>query len=121
MKKQALEDEIKGLDLRIAEIDQDMMEMYEDYQEEKISKEEYLERKVELEAKSQELKEKMMLMENSLVNGLDLQVKDVTGLEVMGKYLKVQKLTKELVDAVVEKIVVGKGKEVEVVLKYEFN
>ena len=64
-----------------------------------------------------------MSLEDNLVNGLELQVKDATGLELMGKYLKVEKLTKELVDAVVEKIVVGKkrqgntGKEVEVRLK----
>ncbi len=29
----------------------------------------------------------------------------------MGKHLKVEKLTKELVDAVVERIVVGKGSQ----------
>ena len=122
-KRRALEDEIKGLDVRMAEMDQVLMEMYEDYREEKITKGEYLERKVELEEKVLGFKEKMRLLEDSLVNGMDLQVKDATGLEVMGKYLKVQKLTKELVDAVVEKVVVGKklqgdaGKAVEVRLK----
>lgn len=116
-KRRALEDEIKGLDVRIAEMDQVLMEMYEDYREEKITMEEYLERKVELEEKVLGFKEKIRLLEDSLVNGLDLQVKDATGLEVMGKYLKVEKLTKELVDAVVERVVVGKGKLVEVALK----
>lgn len=122
-KRRALEDEIKGLDLRIAEMDQVLMEMYEDYREEKITKGEYLERKVEVEEKVLGFKEKMKLLEDSLVNGLDLQVKDATGLKVMGKYLKVEKLTKELVDVVVEKVVVGKGrqedagKEVEIRLK----
>ncbi len=124
-KRRALEDEIKGLDLRIAEIDQVLMEMYEDYREEKISREEYLERKVELEEKVLGFKEKMRLLEDSLVNGLDLQVKDATGLDVMGKYLKVEKLTKELVDVVVERVVVGKkrqgdaGNVVEVRLKMD--
>ena len=116
-KRRALEDEIKGLDVRMAEMDQVLMEMYEDYREEKITREEYLERKVELEEKVLGFKEKMRLLEDSLVNGLDLQVKDATGLKVMGKYLKVEKLTKELVDVVVERVVVGKGKVVEVVLK----
>lgn len=122
-KRRALEDEIKDLDVRIAEMDQVLMEMYEDYREEKISKKEYLERKVELEEKVLGFKEKIRLLEDSLVNGLDLQVKDATGLEVMGKYLKVEKLTKELVDVVVERVVVGKkrqgdaGKAVEVRLK----
>jgi len=116
-KRRVLEDEIKGLDVKMAEMDQVLMEMYEDYREGKITREEYLERKVELEEKSQGFKEKMKPLENSLVNGLDLQVKDATGLEIMGKYLKVGKLTKELVDAVVEKVVVKRGKVVEVVLK----
>ncbi len=115
-KRRALEDEIKGLDVRIAEMDQVLMEMYEDYREEKIYREEYLERKVELEEKVLGFKEKMRLLEDSLVNGLDLQVKDATGVEVMGKYLKVQKLTKELVDAVVQRVVVGKGKEVVIMI-----
>lgn len=111
------------MDVRIAEMDQVLMEMYEDYREEKISKKEYLESKVELEEKVLGFKEKIRLLEDSLVNGLDLQVKDATGLEVMGKYLKVEKLTKELVDVVVERVVVGKkrqgdaGKAVEVRLK----
>lgn len=124
-KRRALEDEIKGLDVRMAEMDQVLMEMYEDYREEKINREEYLERKVELEEKSQGFKEKMKLLEDSLVNGLELQVKDATGLEVIGKYLKVEKLTRELVDVVVERVVVGKGrqgdagKEVEVRLKMD--
>ena len=116
-KRRALEDEIKGLDLRIAEMDQVLMEMYEVYREEKINREEYLERKAEVEEKVFGFKEKMRLLEDSLVNGLDLQVKDATGLEVMAKYLKVEKLTKELVDVVVEKVVVGKEKAVEVRLK----
>ena len=122
-KRRALEGEIKGLDVRMAEVDQVLMEMYEDYREEKITREEYLERKVDLEEKMLGFKEKMKLLEDSLVNGLELQVKDTTGLEVMGKYLKVEKLTKELVDAVVEKVVIGRkrqddaGKEVEVRLK----
>ncbi|MFA9421960.1 MAG: recombinase family protein [Sedimentibacter sp.] len=116
-KRKALEDEINGLDLKIAEMDQVLMEMYEDYREEKISKEEYLERKVELEEKVLGFKEKIRLLEDSIVNGMELQVKDATGLDVMGKYLKVEKLTKELVDVVVERVVVGKGNVVEVVLK----
>ena len=122
-KRRALEDEIKGLDLRIVEMDQVLMEMYEVYREEKINREEYLERKAEVEEKVFGFKEKMRLLEDTLVNGLDLQVKDATGLEVMAKYLKVEKLTKELVDVVVERVVVGKkrqgdaGKAVEVRLK----
>lgn len=116
-KRRALEDAIKGLDVRMVEMDQVLMEMYEDYREEKITREEYLERKVELEEKVLGFKEKMRLLEDSLVNGLDLQVKDATGLDVMGKYLKVEKLTRELVDVVVERVVVGKGKLVEVALK----
>ena len=66
---------------------------------------------MELEEKVLGFKEKMKLLEDSLVNGLELQVKDATGLEVMGKYLKVEKLTKELVEAVVERVVVGKGRQ----------
>ena len=89
----------------------------EDYREEKITREEYLERKVELEEKASGFKEMMKVLEDSLVNGLDLQVKEATGLEIMRKCLKVEKLTKELVDAVVEKVVVGKGKVVEVTLE----
>ena len=38
-KRRALEDEIKGLDVRMAEVNQVLMELYEDYREEKISKE----------------------------------------------------------------------------------
>ena len=75
-----------------------------------------MERKEKLEEKILGFKEKMRLLEDSLVNGLDLQAKDATGLEVMGEYLKVEKFTKELVDAVVERVVIGKGKVVEVVL-----
>jgi hypothetical protein len=99
-KRRELEDEIKGLDVRMAEMDQVLMEMYEAYRG-----------------------EKMPVLEDSLVYGLDLQVKDATGLKVMGKYLKVEKLTTELVDAVLEKVVVGKkrqsdaGKEMDVRLK----
>jgi len=107
-KIRTLEDEIKSLYVKIGELDQALMEMYEDYRVETITKEEYLGWKVELDVKSLGFKEKMHLLEDSLVNGLELQVKDATGLEVMGKYLKVEKLTKELVNMVVEKIVVGK-------------
>jgi hypothetical protein len=103
--------------VKIAELDQVLMEMYEDYREEKITREDYLDRKRELEKKVLGFKEKMKFLEDTLVNGLDLQVKDATGVEVMGKYLKVEKLTKELVDAVVERVVVGKEKKVEVRLK----
>ena len=54
------------------------------------------------------------------IKSLDLRI---AGLEVMEKYLKVEKLTKELVDVVVERVVVGKKrqgdawKEVEIRLK----
>lgn len=85
-KRHTLEDEIKSLDVKMVEVEEKVLGF----------------------------KEKMRLLEEYLVNGFELQVKDATGLEVMGKFLKVEKLTKELVDAVVERGVVGKGKAVEV-------
>lgn len=56
----------------------------------------------------------LKLLEEQIINGLELQIKGTTGLELMRKYLTVEKLTKELVDEVVEKIMVGIGKVVEV-------
>jgi len=105
-KRRGLEDEIKVLDMKIMELEEVLMETYEEYREEKISREDYLERKVGIEAKVSDMRVKIQLLEDRLVIGLELQMKDVTGLEVLGRYLKVEKLTKELVDMVVEKIVV---------------
>lgn len=76
------QEEIKALDVRIVELDQDLMEMYEGYREEKITREEYLNQKEELEKMGNELKGKILSLEDHLVNGLELQVKDATGLEV---------------------------------------
>ena len=110
-KRRGLEDEIKMLDVKIMELEQALMDKYEEYREEKILREDYLEQKVEIEKNVSNVREKIQLLEVHLVNGLELQMKDVTGLEVFGKYLKVEKLTKELVDVVVERVVVRRKRQ----------
>ncbi|SEW04269.1 hypothetical protein [[Clostridium] fimetarium] len=110
-KRRGLEDEINMLDVKIVELDEALMEKYEEYREEKILREDYLEQKVEIEAKVSNMREKIQLLEVRLVNGFELQIKDVTGLEVLGRYLKVEKLTKELVDVVVERVVVRRKRQ----------
>jgi hypothetical protein len=116
-KRLSIEDKIKVLDMKIIDLDEELMTKYEEYRDEKISREGYLDSKMEIEVKVLNMREKIQSLENLLFNGVELQIEDVTGLEVLGRYLKVDRLTRELVDVVVEKVVVRKRKEVEVKLK----
>ncbi|MGL5259428.1 MAG: hypothetical protein ACRC7V_04910, partial [Lachnospiraceae bacterium] len=93
-----------------------LMQKYEAYREVEISREDYVAAKGVVDGKVVELKEKIQLLEDRLVKEDALVIKDITTLEIMGGFVKIEKLERELVEILVDEVVVGK-REVEVKTK----
>ena len=104
-----IENQIKELDGQVQKQELLLMQKYEAYREVEISREDYVAAKGVVDGKVVELKEKIQLLEERLVMDETLVVKDITRLELMGKFVKVEKLERELVEIFVDEVVVGNG------------
>ena len=113
--RKQIENQIKELDGQVQVQELALMRKYEVYRDGGLSREDYVEAKCVVDGKVVEMKEKIQLLEDRLVKDEALVVKDITGLEMMGEFIKVEKLERELVEMVVDEVVVGKrGIEVKI-------
>ncbi|MFA9377846.1 MAG: recombinase family protein [Lachnotalea sp.] len=117
VKRKDLEKEVNKITANINGSDEVLMKKYEEYLERKISREEYQDLRAQIETENEKNQDQIQQLQEQIDSDIGLQTKKITGLELLANCIKVEKLTQELVNTLVDKVVVKKGKAVEVKLK----
>jgi len=117
VKRKEIGNEISKLTANIARSDEVLMKKYEEYLEGKLSREEYQDQRRKIDNDNAGIQDQEQQLQERLDSDTSLQAKRITGLDLLADCLKVEELTQELVNSLVEKVFVKNGKEVEVRLK----
>jgi len=117
VKRKEIGNEISKLTANIARSDEVLMKKYEEYLEGKLSREEYQDQRRKIDNENTGIQDQEQQLQERLDSDTCLQAKRITGLDLLADCVKVEELTQELVDSLVEKVVVKNGKAVEVRLK----
>jgi len=117
VKRKEIGNEISKLNANIARSDEVLMKKYEEYLEGKLSREEYQDQRRKIDNDNAGIQDQEQQLQERLDSDTSLQAKRITGLDLLADCVKVEELTQELVDSLVEKVVVKNGKAVEVRLK----
>lgn len=97
---------------------EDLRASYEAYRSGTTNKETYLEQKQMYEQLEEKLQENILKQQDAIKHITDLDVPEVAGLEMLDGKIQLKKLTREMVDTFIDKIVVYGEKEIEVKWKF---
>ena len=97
----------------------DLRYSYEAYRFGTTNKETYLEQKQMYEQLEQKLQENILIQQDAIKHIADIDVPKAAGLEMLDGKIQLKKLTREMVDTFIDKIVVYGEKEIEV--KWRFK
>lgn len=107
------------LENKLLKVDKYLKKVYEDYIEELLSKEEYLDLKSQYNAEKQDVINQVREIDKSLIQASEIQETKDEWIEKFKNYIDVDELTRDMVVELIDRIEIGSNFEVHIFFKFQ--